>query len=238
MIFVVTVLGGIVGAAFFGFAALVVVGELAELAGVSSVNGGSAMFAVVVGAPVGALIGLILGVWVPLKVKKRASFGAVAGHSALTLAVVVGVSAVVGGMYYYIADDIIAPNRLPPVLEFEVRLPATFKIPQRRDQMQIDLQTEKNTMPAELSSDSPLQDGDKVVLRGVVDVYYKVPQRFLAVNFPGEPILQWRLKLARNPSHMAEFSPWQRVDYINDPKTAMSPDDFQLRYRLDRRGAP
>jgi hypothetical protein len=91
-----------------------------------------------------ALGGIVLGVWMVLKRGKRVSAGAVAGHSLASLAVLAAIGGAVAGFLYVDADTIL---REPVRLEFEIRLPGSYKVPARREQLQVELRTDKNTMP-------------------------------------------------------------------------------------------
>jgi hypothetical protein len=144
---------------------------------------------------------------------------------------------------YWHADDILAPNRLPVQLVFEIRLPATFKIPPQRRQMTIELRTDRNIMPVTLSGDSPRRAGDALVLEGEVDLYFRTANRLLAVNFPNEPELVFRLPLRSNPYEPQTMSNWKSADIVGDAGSAQAgrapnADQYQIRYRVDRRGAP
>jgi hypothetical protein len=178
-----------------------------------------------------ALGGIVLGVWVTLKRADRLSAGAVAGHSLASLAVLAAIGGAVAGFLSMDADTILREH---VQLEFEIRLPGTYKDPPRREQLQVELRTDKNTMPAKLGDDSPRRDGGKLIVGGAVDLYFKTSNRALAVNSPGQPELFLPLKLAANPYEPKTMTEWRRVTPLGT--RAANETDVDVRYRIRRAG--
>jgi hypothetical protein len=221
-----SILGGIAGAVVCGIAAFLLVSLMAIGSAPTAIE--SAVFALSLVLLV-ALGGIVLGVWVVLKRADRAS--AVAGHSLASLAVLVAIGGAIAGFLYMEADTIL---REPVQLEFEIRLPGSYKVPPRREQWQIELRTDKNTMPAKLGNDSPRRDGDKLVVGGAVDLYFKTANRALAVNSPGQPELFLQLKLAANPYEPKTMTAWRRVTPLGT--RAANETGVEVRYRIKRAG--
>lgn len=231
-------LGGVVGA-LLGW---IVTGFLADfvlgLQGMSEREGGRAMVAFFTVAPFGALAGLILGVWLVLRYQGGyKGFANLAGRGALVIA---GIGAAVAlGLWGYIgSDDILAKNGPPPQAKFEIRFPANAALPAKLEGLKIDLNTDKNTMPATWLTELGY-DGNRPVIVGGVDLYFRTTSRILVLRVPGEPERLFVLKLAGNPGAQAEFGPWQRVDYIDDqpqqaPRKGSEGDDYEIRYRVER----
>jgi hypothetical protein len=80
------------------------------------------------------------------------------------------------------------------------------------------------------------------MISGWFDLYTKTSFRLLSVTpaatpSPASPAWVFKLKLARKPGHMAEFSPWYPVDFIDDGsqtdmRKATAADRAEIRYRL------
>jgi len=223
-----SILGGIAGAVVCGIAAFLLVSLMAIGSAPTAIE--SAVLALSLVLLV-ALAGIVLGVWVVLKRADRASAGAVASHSLASFAVLAAVGGPIAGFVYMEADTILREH---VQLEFEIRLPGSYKVPPRREQLQVELRTDKNTMPAKLGDDSPRRDGDKLVLDGAVDLYFKTSNRALAVNSPGQPELFLPLKLAANPYEPKTMAEWRRITPLGT--RAANETEVEVRYRIKRAG--
>jgi hypothetical protein len=135
----------------------------------------------------------------------------------------------------YLTRDVVNPNGAAPRLMFELRLPAGMPVPSSPRDIEVELHTDRNTMPAQLFDRSSLSD-NRVVLPGTVDLYFRTSQRLLVVKRKGEPDRLFRLKLSANPGHMREQSPWQAVDFAagpgEQPRKPGPADAYELRYRV------
>jgi hypothetical protein len=101
----------------------------------------------------------------------------------------------------------------------------------------VDLDTDKNQMFSTLTGTAT--DGDRPVVQGVVDLYFRASSRILVLHIKGEPDRLFVLKLPSNPLASPDFGPWQRVDYIDDkpgqdPRKAGDGDNYEARYRVER----
>ncbi len=236
MTYLYAVLAGIAGLVIgwiaFAFGALAV----GHFQGWSNFEGAAGMAAVFGFGPIGGLLGLILGIWLVLRRRNRGQgAGRMLGRGAIAVVAVIGVIAV-GLFAYSLSDDVLNRNGPTPIADFEIRLPASAKVPQNKSAIRIDLQTDKNTMPA-LLRDGWLQlDGDRPVLSGLVQLYYRTSQRLLVLKIPGEPDILFRLKLASSPRYSDQFSSWQRADFVaqpnSEPRRAGDGDAYDIRYRV------
>ncbi len=219
----------------------VIVGLLADLllglGGMSDREGGRAMVAFFTYGLFGGLAGLILGIWLVLRYfGGYTGFARIAGRGALVAA---GIAAAMGlGLWAcLLSDHSLARNGPPPQLKFELRLPAGTTLPDKLEGVSMDLNTDKNTMPA-LLTDSGTENR-RPSIAGVVDLYFRTRSRLLVLRMQGEPDRLFMLKLASNPPASAEFGPWQPVDHIADgPHGELrkpGPDDaYEIRYRVER----
>ena len=211
-----------------------VVGLLANLLlglrGMSDREGYRAMIAFFTFGPFGGLAGLSAGIWLVLRYfGGYTGFARIAGRGAL---VVVGVAGAVAlGLWAYtLSDDLLVNQGPSPQVKFELRLPADTTLPAELAGVSMDLNTDKNTMPAVLT-DTRSEDG-RPLIAGLVELYFRTRSRLIVLRVPGEP--DFMLKLAANPPASAEFGPWQRVDHIADGpggelRKAGPNDDYEIR---------
>jgi hypothetical protein len=237
--YILAALGGLAGAVLFWLSTGFIADFVLGLAGMSPREGGRAMFAFFAIAPFGALLGFGLGIWMVLRARGGpTTFTAFAGavlFSGLAIAALYG--AVFG--YLYLTDDVLVHNGPPPQAKFELRLPANAMLPEKLTGVTVDLNTDKNVMPANLVE--PRTEDGRPVIAGDVDLYFRTSSRLLVLRLPGEPDRLFVLKLPGNPPASAEFGPWQRVDYIDDappnsPRKGGPGDDYEIRYRVERAG--
>jgi hypothetical protein len=234
MSFFLALLAGIVGAGL-GFAlGAMVAGALAPTLGISSFEGAAGYFAMLVGGPLGALIGLVAA---PVLVFHRFGHrgaGPVAARVALVAAGVVGLGAA-GLVAFWFMRPIINTNGPPPQLIFEIRLPPGAAVT-AADLASIELQTSKNRMPGRL--ESLRQEGGRPVVPGRVEMYYRVWRRTLVLTLPDKTDVLFDLKLGLSPEHTRSFGSWQPADYIAEPgkdqvRRATATDRYEIRYRAD-----
>jgi hypothetical protein len=81
------------------------------------------------------------------------------------------------------------------------------------------------------------REGDRVVLPGFAWLKDATEKRQLAVTFPGEQTRVFRVPLAAKPVASEEFTPWQRVDTIEQDgqaRTVSDEDAFEIRFRMEK----
>jgi hypothetical protein len=93
-------------------------------------------------------------------------------------------------------------------------LPAGRPLPEKLAGIGVDLNTDKNTMPATLIETRDAEG--RPIIAGTVDLYFRTSSRILVLRVDGEPDRLFMLKLARNLPASPDFGPWQRVDYVAD----------------------
>jgi hypothetical protein len=236
MTFILAVLGGILGAligwAATAFAAIVISGYF----GVSDFEGARGMLALWGIGPFGGLLGLIGGIWLVLRARGLRSFKATAIRMPLVMG---GIAALTAGGFWiaYEMRPELNSNGAPPQLLFEIKLPPGTKLPASRDAIAINLATEKNSMPGVVFSGGDRMDGDRPVITGSVEMYYRSSWRILELKLPGEPDHLFLIKLASRPGHDKEFRDWEHVTHVADtndnrPRAAGAQDQFDIRYRV------
>ena len=239
MTYVLALLGAIVGAAIGAFLGFTAAAILAPVLGISSFEGAAGYFVVLIGGPVGGLLGLVLGAVLVLRKRGHQGFGAIAGRLGL---VVVGIALVAGGVlgFLYLTQDTVNPNGPAPQLAFEIRLPPGAMPPGASEQP-IQLETNKNRMPALMQREATRDDGGRIVLVGLVEMYFRTSQRMLVMTMPDKTDVIFNIKLAAVPKHSPELSAWQRPDFIGGPgkqqaRRATPADNYEIRYRADWAG--
>jgi hypothetical protein len=225
--------GALLGWLLVGFLADVLLG----LSGMSDREGYRAMVAFFTYGPFGAIAGLVLGLSLVFRYfGGYRSLAAIAGRSALTIVGIAGATAL-GLWAYMLSDDVLVRNGPSPRVMFELRFPADAVLPDKLAGVSVDLNTDKNTMPAVLTEVHHEQG--RPLVSGLVELYFRTKSRLLVLRIEGEPDRIFTLSLAANPSASAEFGTWQRVDYVADgpngkPRKATAGDDYEIRYRVER----
>ena len=106
-------------------------------------------------------------------------------------------------------------------------------LPDRLEGVSIDLNTDKNQMFSTLTATAT--DGDRPVVQGVVDLYFRTSSRILVLHIKGEPDRLFVLKLPSNPPASPDFGTWQRDDKPGqDPRKAGDGNNCEARYRVER----
>ncbi|MBX3026185.1 hypothetical protein KF840_14850 [bacterium] len=233
MIHLGAVLAGIAGAVAGWFLTGVVTLWIAGLCGMSDFEGGRGMFAFLAVGPVGGLLGMIAAAWVVL----RRRLGPLPGGRLLLrlLAVLAAIAALTAaGIWLRLASLDTYSNRLPPQLEFEVRIPAAMATAPA--DVAVELHTDRNVADA-LLDDAWRSDGGAQVLAGRVALDFKTASRLLVLSLPGQPKRLFRLRLRRDPEATPELGDWQGPDFLDDPGAAQpqragAGDPVALRIRV------
>ena len=234
--FFVALIGAIIGL-IAGFVAGAFAGAgIAAATHMSSFEGASGYFAVFFCGPIGGLIGLVLGVWIALRLRGvRAGIGGVAVYSGATIATLFAISgAVIWLMLTF--DSTLNRNSAPKQALFEIRLPPGIQLDPNRRGIEVELNTERSS-PVAFLRDDWRTDGDRPVITGGVDLAFRASSRIIVLKMIGQPDRLFFLKLAGNPSHSDSFGPWQPIDWIAEkdaasPRKATSADQYEIRYRV------
>jgi hypothetical protein len=232
-------IAGIVAAVVGWLVTGAIAGWLAGLAGMSDFEGGRGMFAFFAVGPIGGLVAMLATIWWVLRrgrTRERAgaTFGRLTG-------VLVGIAALVAaGIGLRIATIDTYTNELPPQLEFEIRLPASWTL-EPRDAVKVELHTDKNMADGTFFSPWPRADGDRQILPGAVDLAFKTSGRLVVLELPGQPTRLFRLPLSRNPSSTPALGQWQAPSFVHrdgaeQTEAAPKDDPVALRYRVRRAG--
>ncbi|MFO1082121.1 MAG: hypothetical protein U1E23_16010 [Reyranellaceae bacterium] len=234
MTLLLALLLALVGGGVGFLAGAAVAAALAPMLGISSFEGAAGYFAVFVGGPIGGLIGLVVGPWLVLR---RAGFRGLGAMLPRLLAAIGGVAGLAAAVVaaFWMLRPIVNANGPAPRLVFEIRLPpgAATK------GAEVELQTSKNSMPADLQDTT--REGDRPVMRGSVELYYRVWDRTLVLRLPDRTDVLFILSLGLTPERSAAFGAWRPADYLagaNDaqPRRPGPADRYEIRSRVQWAG--
>jgi hypothetical protein len=232
------VIGGIIGllVGYFGAAFLssIVMGWF----GVSDFEGGRGMGAAFVFGPLGGLLGLIGGIWLALRRGGKQPVGQALKHAGIALLAIVAIAAAGLAIQYYSVPHRLEYDQAGVSLEFELRAPAGFALPEDPYKIEVTLDTDLNQQPAIWHDPATRRESDWTVLSGVVELYYRTSQRLLVFRFPDGRDRIFRLGLAAKPDPGQGWSDWRAVDFVGVPGQPQAvkpgPEDLlALRYRVD-----
>jgi hypothetical protein len=234
MVYVLAGLAALVGGGAGFLLGAAAAGALAPMLGISSFEGAAGYFAVLLGGPIGALIGLIAAPAVVLRRAGHRHLGALAprvGVAALGACAVVAV----GVGVFWLVRPLVNPNGPAPHLVFEIRLPPSAVAPPATASP-VELQTSRNRMPATMRATR--RDGDRQVLVGTVELYYRTWQRLLVLTMPDRTDVLFDISLGLTPAATDAFGPWQRAEFLALPgrgqaRRASSADRYEIRYRVE-----
>lgn len=237
MPYFLALLAGTLGAGM-GFAlGAAIAAALAPALGISGFEGASGYFAVFMGGPIGALVGLVLGPVLVFRRHGHRGVGPVAARVALVAAGVAAIAAA-GLAAFWVMRPVLNANGPPPQLVFEIRLPPGVA-PGAADGVRTELQTSRNRMPGNL--DGLREEAGRAVVAGRVDMYYRAWRRTLVLTMPDKTDVLFDLRLGLSPAHTRTFGGWQPADHIAEPGTqqvrrAAATDRYEIRYRTEWAG--
>lgn len=204
-----------------------VVGFAATMALFAAIDSGArddaitrGMIVLVFIAPLGAIGGLVLGTRLGMAMSRGdvGGFGSNLLKAGITTVVLVAV--IGGGVAAYMistATPWLRPNGV--MLVFEVRLPEGAAAPAPGD-VKAELQTDINTMPAEIKADKFRRDDNRAVIAAEVDLAFRTAYRQIEVKVPGQPDRVFPIKLAARAPHAPALGAWQK-----------NADGSEIRYR-------
>jgi hypothetical protein len=144
-----------------------------------------------------------------------------------------------GGLIYAVLTggnaltNALGVNPLVPRMEFQIRLPPGAALPKAREDIQVELRTDRNETLIEII---PALSSDRQTLSGDVPLVFRTAQRSIVMSLRGEPARIFRLRLPANPPASPEFGPWQQVDFLaeagRETQRADITADYAIRYRV------
>jgi hypothetical protein len=229
------VIGGIVGLLIGYFAAAFLSSVVMGWFGVSDFEGGRGMAAAFGFGPPGGLLGLAGGIWLGLR-RGGQPIGRAMGRAGIALLAIVLLAAAGLAAYYFAIPHRLEYDQAGASLEFELRVPAGFALPDDPYKIKVTLDTDLNQQPAIWLDPALRQEDDRQILSGTVELYYRTSSRLLVFRFPDGRDRIFRLGLAAKPDPADGWSDWRTVDFVGlpgQPQTAKpGPEDpLALRYK-------
>jgi hypothetical protein len=210
---------------------------LTRLAHVPEMEGQRGMTVVFLCAPLGILVGLVIGIVSAILVRRQglAGFLIAQGRSLLILCALAGLLV---GVPYLLSDK---PPRIDGKrleLQFELRAPAAFKIPDQPDgySIRVSLYIDgRQSQFAFIDWNSITKDAEHVIIPGNVPLLTHSKTRSLLASIGNEPVESQFIELRIPPTPRKEDETWsdwtfatQRADLTSVPES----ERMALRYRV------
>jgi hypothetical protein len=218
MRFILGLLSGLLGmlAGWSALAALVIM-----LAGPDR-DGGIAMGAFFNIGPIGGIAGLIAGIWLFVRfglVRSTArpsaaeSADAPPRHAArLSLPFAVTVLCVAASLAWWAWYELIRSPNLSHgfmTLELQFRLPAGTALPDKEEDVRIEVEEAQGYATALLPANWRAHDGDRPAIIASASLMYKTRHRVVSLTLPGIPTQSWPVDLPSDPDPTPGYSPWR-----------------------------
>ena len=225
--------------AFAGGVLAIFVGDyLTRLAHVPEMEGQRGMTVFFLCVPLGIIAGLVIGIISAVVVQRRGPAGFLVAQG-WSLLVLCGVAGLLGGVPYLLSDK---PPKLDGKrleLEFELRAPATFKIPEQPDGYSIRVSLYTNNQQSDFAFidwTSITRDPEHVTIPGKVPLLTHSKIRSLLASIGNESAASQFVELKNlPPAPRKQDEAWfdwifatERADLTPIPE----PERFAIRYRV------
>jgi len=226
----VTAVGG-------GILAIFVGDYLTKLAHVPEMEGQRGMTVFFLCVPLGIIAGLVIGITASILIRRQGAAGFLVAQG-WSLLVVCGIAGLLGGVPYLLSDK---PPKLDGKrldLEFEVRAPATFKIPEKPNGYSIraSLYTDnQQSRFAFIDWSGITKDTNHITIPGKVPLLTHSKSRSLLASIGNEPAGSQfiELKIPPAPGKQDEsWSEWIFATQRGDLGPVPEPERFAVRYRV------
>jgi len=224
--------------AFVGCALAFFVGDyLTRLAHVPEMEGQRGMTIFFLCVPVGILAGLIIGTISAIAVRRQGLAGFLVAQG-WALLIVCGLAGLLGGVPYLLSDKPPKIDGKRLKLEFELRAPAMFKIPDRPDGYSIRacLYTDnQQDRYAFIDWQAIAKDSEHATIPGHVPLLTHSKSRSLLASIGNEPVASQfiELKIPPTPRKQDEgWSDWIFATQRADLSPVSEPERMALRYRV------
>jgi len=209
---------------------------LTELYHVSDFEGGRGMLIFFALAPLGFIVGLVIGLIVAL-LSRGTGFSGFAKAQGIAFGIIISLSAIVSGILYLAADHPPTLDGKSLVLEFELKIPPTLNLPAKPSVQTLHASLYANDRDNRYA----LLDYDKIATRdGFVFVFGKASllsqtfNRDLLVSIESEAASQFiKLKLRAKPTKEDEaWSDWMTATERADLSPVPETDRIAVHYRV------
>jgi hypothetical protein len=210
---------------------------LTRLAHVPEMEGQRGMTIVFLGAPLGILAGLMIGIISSVLVRRRGLAGFLIAQG-WSLLIVCSLSGLLVGVPYALSDK---PPRIDGKrveLQFEIRVPATFKVPEQPDGygIRVSLYTDnQESRIAFIDWNSITKDAEHATIPGNLPLLTHSKTRSLFASIGNEPGGSQFIELKIPPAPRKEDETWSDWIFATQ-RTDLSPvpeaERFAARYRV------
>jgi hypothetical protein len=210
---------------------------LTKLAHVPEMEGQRGMTVVFLCAPLGILAGLLIGIVSSILVRQQGLSGFLIAQG-WSLLIVCGLAGLMGGIPYALSDKppTIDGKRLE--LKFELRAPATFKIPEQPDgySIRVSLYTDnQQSRFAFIDWSAITKDAEHVTIPGKVPLLTHSKSRSLLASIGNEPIASQFIELKVPPAPGKQDETWSEWIFATqraDLTPVAEAERFAIRYRV------
>ena len=224
--------------AFFGCLLAFFVGDyLSRLAQMSNMEGGRGMIVVFVCAPLGILVGLVIGIVSSIWVRRQGPTGFLIAQG-WSLLIVCGLAGLLAGVPYLLSDKPPTVDGKRVELQFELRAPATFTIPDQPDGHSIRVSLYADNRQDEyafIDWSGIIKDPEHATIPGHVPLLTHSKTRSLLASIGNEPVASQFIELRIPPKPRKDDEAWS--DWIFATQRAdLSPvsesERMAIRYRV------
>ena len=225
--------------AFAGSILAFFVGDyLTRLAHVPEMEGQRGMTVIFLCVPLGILAGVVIGIISSVFVRRRGLVGFVIAQG-WSLLIVCGLAGLLGAVPYRLSDKPPKIDGRRLELEFELRAPATFKIPEQPDgySIRVGLYTDNRQSDyAFIDWNSITKDAEHVIIPGKVPLLTHSKTRSLLASIGNEPGASQFVELKNLPPAPRKqdeaWSDWIFATERADLTPVSDPERFAIRYRV------
>lgn len=204
---------------------------------VSEMEGGRGMMVIFVCAPLGGMVGAAIGLIVSLLIKRPGAVGffKAQGVSLLTACAIAGF---LWGIFYLGSDKPPKINGKPLTLDFELRVPASVKIPEQPDGYAIRVslyESNRQNRYSFIDWNSIVRESNQITIPGHADLMTHNASRSLMVSIGNEPsgtqFLELKIPASPRPED-EKWSGWTTATQRGDLSPVPEAERFSIRYRV------
>ncbi|MBR0773277.1 hypothetical protein JQ625_00390 [Bradyrhizobium diazoefficiens] len=203
-------------------------------------DGGIAMGAFFDIGPIGGFAGLIAGIWLFVRFglvrdavpQPATEAGAPRPAARLSLPFAIPVLLVAAGLawwgwYEFIRSPYLSHGFM--TLDIQFRLPAGMTLPDKEEDVRIEVQEAHGYANAMLPPNWRAHDGERRAIISSASLMYKTRHRAVSLTLPGLATQSWPIDLPSDPDPTPGFSPWRVASEASQAKVEM-----HFRLRADR----
>jgi hypothetical protein len=197
-------------------------------------DGGIAMGAFFEIGPIGGVVGLIAGIWLfvrfglvrnatpqpPTETSDTTPHRTTQLSAPFALTVLL-IAAILGywGWYELIRSPYLSHGYM--TLHIEFRLPAGMTLPDKAEDVHIEVEEATGCANANLPPNWRAHEGERKAIIASTSLTYKTRHRAVSLTLPGSPTQSWPIDLPSDPDPTPGFSPWRVAGDASPAKIEM-----------------